>query len=556
MEPRETNEFREPTASARQSNPAGPEEYSSRLTRQIFSKAEQMFGHALEEDRLNSVLGEVVQDSQHLEETERHQLAEIAQLLSRSQGEEGVGGALDCAGDFELTPSDDEMFLLLRVRPAVAGGRPVQAEDVLEAIRQRQITYGVDGKAIRRAVDQAANGDEVSDMVVVSGRHPSGGVDARLERFARRSSDSPLERVSDRDLASDKPLLCKQGDVVMRYIAPVPGEPGHTALGRTLDPPEPRDLEPVAGKNVQRHGDAFVADVTGVAIFEGLSAEARKAMVIHKDVTPQDEPIDFDGDVQVHGSVRSGVKVRATGNITVSGNVEAAEVESTEGDIVLRSGVAGRHIAVIRAGRDVTARFAESTSIVAERDITLQVGSLHSRLIAHRAIEAVQGKGHIGGGMVMAGEKVRVKQLGARGGVPTHVTVGLSGETMAQLSHNDKLAARARLRREHCAELTGQIERAVGDPLKLNPSELKIYTKLRQLQVVCDVQIRKLTEQRRQLLADSQRDCGGRVEVLVSTMPNVELQIGDARADADGLAGPITFHYDSQLGQIQSRGGV
>ncbi|MFW6058986.1 MAG: DUF342 domain-containing protein [Phycisphaeraceae bacterium] len=531
--------------------------YSSRVTRQIISKAEEAFSQALHDDRLSHVLREVIGDAGDLQESERRQLEEIAQLLASSDDGQGAAdGALDCAGDFELTPSDDRMFLVLSVRPPVAGGDPVKAEDVLDALKQRSISLGVDMKAIRRAVDAAARGEEVQDVVVVSGRHAKHGQDAHLRRFARRSHDGPVEPLTDKDLDGDTPLLCKQGDVLMQYVPPVPGKPGHTALGEALQPPDPADIDPVAGKNVQREGNNFIAEVTGVAMFDGHSVETRKALIVHKDVTHQSDPIDFDGEVQVRGSVRSGAKVRATGNIVIAGNVEAAEIESIEGDVVLRSGVAGRHIAVIRAARDVNARFAEATSIVAGRDINLQVGSLHSRLIAHRTVHAVQGKGHIGGGVVMAGERVRAKQLGARGGVATHVTVGLSSETMKGLSQNDKLAARARQRREHCAELTGQIERAVGNPLKLSKRELNIYTKLRQLQVVCDVQLRKLTQQRQQLLAEGHRDFGGRVEVLVSIMPNVEINIGGAETDVEGAHGPITFLFDDQLGQITTRTGV
>lgn len=541
--------------STQQDKKATGASYSSRITRQIISKAEETFSRALNDERLSDVLSEVVHDAGELQESERQQLEEIAQLLART-GDGASDGALNCAGDFTLTPSDDQMFLMLHVRPPVAGGDPVKAEDVLDALRQQGISLGVDIKAIRRAVDQAAKGEDVSDVTVVSGRYAKPGQDAELKRYARRNHDSPLTPLTDKDLEGDDPLLCKQGDVVMQYVPPVPGEPGHTALGETLNPPEPADLDPVASKNVLREGNNFIADVTGVALFDGYTVEARKAMIIHKDVSGQDDPIDFDGEVQIHGSVRSGAKVRATGNIAVGGNVEAAEIESVEGDVALRSGVAGRHIAVIRAARDVNARFAESTSIVAGRDINLQVGSLHSRLIAYRNVNAVQGKGHIGGGVIMAGEKVRAKQLGARGGVPTHVTVGLSSETMKGLSQNDKLAARARQRREHCADLVSQIERAVGDPLKLSPRELKIYTKLRQLQVVCDVQLRKLNQQRRQLLAEGHRDLGGRVEVIVSIMPSVEIHIGDAETDAEGAHGPVTFLYDDQLGQITTRNGV
>ena len=50
--------------------------------------------------------------------------------------------------------------------------------------------------------------------------------------------------------------------------------------------------------------------------------------------------IDFRGDVVIHGGVESGVKIRATGSITIDGVVEACTLEAGK-DIILRSGMLG-----------------------------------------------------------------------------------------------------------------------------------------------------------------------------------------------------------------------
>ena len=51
--------------------------------------------------------------------------------------------------------------------------------------------------------------------------------------------------------------------------------------------------------------------------------------------------IDFTGDIVIHGSVESGVTIKATGSITIDGNVEACNLEAGK-DIILRSGT--RHM--------------------------------------------------------------------------------------------------------------------------------------------------------------------------------------------------------------------
>lgn len=55
--------------------------------------------------------------------------------------------------------------------------------------------------------------------------------------------------------------------------------------------------------------------------------------------------IDFTGDIVIHGSVESGVTIKATGSITIDGNVEACNLEAGK-DIILRSGMVGgtRHM--------------------------------------------------------------------------------------------------------------------------------------------------------------------------------------------------------------------
>ena len=529
-------------------------EYTGRITRQLVEKAEQMFDTAIAPEAIEPVLEQVIEHAEDLAEPERQQLQELARLMEKAQALRGAdNGSLELPGHFELTGSQDQMTLTLSVRPPVAGGKAVSVDEVLAWLRERQINTGVDVKAIRRAIEAAAAGEEVHDVVVVRGRAPKPGHDARVERYGRKTAESPPLALTESQLAGSDVWMCKAGDLVLRYHPAKAGEAGYNAMGESIEPPAPREVELQPGRHVRVDGNDWYAEVSGVVCFQGDRVEVRKALIFHQDVTHKSEPIDFDGEVHVHAAVRSRASIRATGNVIIDGPVEAAEIESTEADVVLRSGVAGQGAAVIHAARDINARFAERASLFAERNITLQVGSLHSRLIAHEQVTALQGKGHLAGGVIMAGEKVSVKQLGARGGVRTDVTVGLSKEVLERLAEIDQLVAKATQRRDTAAGLADQIRRAVGDPLKLNPRELQVYTRLEQLQLVCSVQIRKLNERRKGLLAECARGKSGKVEVMTSIMSNVGVTIGSADIELDSRPGPCTLSFSESSGSVVVR---
>jgi uncharacterized protein (DUF342 family) len=542
-----------PTPSEAQSSHG--QEYSSGSTREAVSKARVILGSALNDSNLKPMLSQLTRDGEQLDESERQQLQEVASLLQEGDEEGEAGEApFQADGHFELTASEDKMFLTLAVRPAIAEGEAVQSDQVVQWLRDQGVNRGVDVRAIQQAVKQAAGGEEVQDVVVARGREPKAGTDGRVERFARTAGDGEPELLTDRTIerSSENPLFCREGDVLVRYHPPQPGEAGHDAWGHPIEAPEPLDAEVTAGKHVQvdESGQKYLAEVSGVVIFNGPQVEVRKALILNKDVTGRSEAVDFDGEVHAKAGVRSGGQIKATGNIIVEGTVEAAEIQSTQGDVVLRSGVAGRHRAVIRAANDIIARFAENANLLAGQDIRIQVGALHSRLIAGRTVEADQGKGHITGGAVMAGELIRAKQLGGRGGVQTEATVGISKKTMDMLGRIDELSARVQQRKDNAVELADQMQRAVGDPRKLKATERQTYARLRELQLVCDVHLRQLGQRRDELLSQSTEIGQGEIKVLLSIMPKVQLTIGSATLEPDADRGPITFYYDDKSEKI------
>ncbi len=505
-------------------------DYTSESTRRLVTLAEGVLGADRELSNVQDVLDQLESLGDSLSEDQQAQINELAELLVDDPEAGAAAKSLSQDGRFACAPSDDKMELRLAVHPPLGRGEPVAFDDVVNWLKQQRITRGLEINAVRMAVSKAADGQTAQDVVIVRGRKPQPGTPERVQLFARRGTDRELEPITDHRPADGGLRTCREGDVILQRHPATAGTPGYDALGQTLKPQRGQSYALSVGPNVEARDEQCIAKVGGVVQFDGHHLEVRRMLLLDQDLTAKAQ-IDFDGDIQIRAAVRSGAHVEATGDILVDGPVEAAHIESTSGDIKLKHGVAGQHEALIRAHGSITTRFAENATLFAGDDILVDIGALHSRLVAGRAIHMSRGRGQVIGGSAMAAELIELKQAGSTSGVATELSVGLSRQTMEAVGAIDEQIARLGLKQEQARQLADKIKRTVGDPKSLQESERKAYTSLRQVQLVCDVKIRTLTDQRDEVLADAARKAAGRIDVHTSIHPRVTIRIGDAELE-------------------------
>lgn len=493
---------------------------------------------------------QISQNMEQLSEEHRSALQSIGELMTACNAPPIRG--MTRPGTFELTLSQDQMHLLMRVTPPIAGGQPVAAPTVIQAIRDRGIQQGVMLPQIQAALQSARLGNLQQDIVVVHGKDPVRGQDACLECFARTALHQPLERIHLDTLAlgPSLSLLCEKDDVVLIYHSPIPGQAGYDATGRSIAPPDVNDITIHPGENIIHQGQRFIAGITGMLQFVNHTLHIMPVLMFPRDVTSQASPIDFQGQVIVQGSVRSGVKLKATKNITVKGDVEAAMLCSIQGSIIIEQGVVGRGQAILRAAGNISARFAENASLRADQDIIIENGAMRCSLVAGHAILIAKGKGQLVGGSALAGQSITVSRLGSPSGLPTEVSVGLSKRAMKLMARIDQIRCGVLNSLETSSELIKRFDLIVRDPKKMDKKSLTILTKLRQMHLVLEVQLKKFAQRRKRVMNIANQDHPGVVDVIQEVLAGVSIRIGNAVYENKNLLKHRRFTYDPKSKMI------
>ena len=238
-----------------------------------------------------------------------------------------VADRRDAAIQVEVAP--DEMAAQVSL-VAPQGGKPASVDEVLQALADAGVVFGIDTAALA----QACAAGQVAHVAVASGAAPENGRDTAFEPLLPKTTDR-APKLDANGLIDYREhggiTVVKPGEALMRRVPPTPGVAGHTVRGREL-PPRAGVDEPfapaLAGAQVASDDPNLLkAAVTGqpVLVDRGVTVEP---LLRVKEVNLATGNIYFDGTVQVDGEVMHGMKVQASGDIVVGGTVDGGLLEA------------------------------------------------------------------------------------------------------------------------------------------------------------------------------------------------------------------------------------
>lgn len=399
--------------------------------------------------------------------------------------------------------------------PPVGGGKELEREDLTQAMGREQVSYGID-EGLLDALPQKR--DRYFRLFPAArGVLPEHGEDGRVEDLFPRTVERRFA-VDDHNrvdyTSSTLFNSVDEGGVICRIFPPTEGVPGRTVRGQEIPARDGRPAAVPKGRNTRcsDEGDALLASISGQVEFSGRSFQVKPVLEIPGDVDFSTGNINFVGDVHIKGDICAGFTVRAMGSITVDGVVEACSVEAG-GDLVVARGVQGDNQAVIRAQRNVFAKYLENCTVYAKQLLRTDC-IINCSIYCDGVVEVRSGRMTVIGGTIRAAQEVTAGTIGSR--IEARTDIILGGEPCSDLDY-DLLVREAQELEEEIRQLGLQPE---------SPQKQSRLSKLRVKLIVAQKKLAELHRDEEPPEPERDRDGGGCRMQCDTVYPGTVLTIG------------------------------
>ena len=309
--------------------------------------------------------------------------------------------------------------------PALGEGAPVTWETTLSALDNKKVTFGIDQEAVNRL---SAPENILTLQKLASCVPPVPGEDGRTEEHFPRTVGTPQLVENDQGIVDCDNLNwlthIDAGTVICDIVQPTQGKPGTNIQGNPIRPYNGKRAALPKGDNVilNEEGTSLVAKVDGQISFRDGKFHVNNVIVIKGDVDLSTGSIDVQGDVVIHGTVRAGFTVNASGNVTIGGLVEGSQI-TAGGSVMVGRGMNGNVTGSITAGQDVVCKYMENATVHVWGDVRMD-SIVNCDISARGKVVVKSGRGIIVGGTVRAMGGIEAKVIGNRAGRLTILSIG------------------------------------------------------------------------------------------------------------------------------------
>lgn len=445
--------------------------------------------------------------------------------LLRAQRKEAGGSLLpDLDAQAIVFLSKDGLLAWLLIYPPVGYGRQVEWSDLDRALAEQEVRCGIDEELLNVIPQDPERYFKL--FLVARGTAPMDGLDGRVVDIFPRTEERKLT-IDENNRAdySDLHFIhnVEKGGVICRIIPPTDGIPGRTVQGKAVIAKNGKAVAAPKGRNtaLSEDGRTLVSTIAGHVEFSGRSFQVKPVLDIPGNVDFSVGNINFLGDVCIHGDICSGFSVRAMGTITVDGVVESCTVEAGR-DLIVARGVQGDNQAVIRAQRNIFAKYLENSCIYAKMDLEAEC-IINCEVYCGGAVTVRTGHQSIIGGKVHAAHEVSAGVIGSRVGNRTDIVLG--GQPCEEFDYD--------LLTKEIEELEATMECIERQPD--SPSKISHMGKLRMQLTLSRGRLEELQKERLQQVLEDQ-DPGLRRMTCNTVFPGSVLTIDS-----------VTHHFKDRL---------
>lgn len=354
---------------------------------------------------------------------ERRQRALSREEETTASDEEEIIPSLD--GQVILFTAPDWSAAWGITLPALGEGAPVVRNTVLDALAERNIAFGVDQEAVNR-IASPAGALTLCRLAVCEPAVP--GEDGKTVEYFPRTVGTPQITENAQGIVDFDNLNwlthIDEGTVICDIIPPTDGTPGINIQGISIRPYNGKKAALPKGDNVvpNEDGSALISKIDGQISFRDGKFHVNNVISIKGDVDLSTGSINVQGDVVINGNVLAGFTVNATGNITIGGLVEGAQIKAG-GSVVVNRGMNGNMTGSITAGKDIVCKYMENATASAMGEVRMD-SIVNCDISARGKITVKTGRGVIIGGTVRSMGGIEAKTIGNIAGRLTTLSIG------------------------------------------------------------------------------------------------------------------------------------
>ena len=414
-----------------------------------------------------------------------------------------------------------EAFIML---PTVEEEYHYTVDEVLEAVNRNGVIYGINCETISDMVEKRLMGREV---LFAKGKPAVDGADGYFDFYFDSDLNHRPTVKSDGSVdywSVHSVEVVKKGQTIANYCEPVAGEDGIDVLGRVITAKKGKGLPPLVGRGF----DKSVDGLTYTAAIDGKIERHKNRIIleINGDVDVGTGNIDFVGDVVIHGSVKTGARIRAAKSITIDGVCEGCVLEAGN-DLILRNGMIGMGKARIIVKGNLFAKFMEYTDVEVDGFVEAD-SAINCNVVSNDKVIFNGGHASIVGGKVYGCAGIEVQNLGNDAFIKTEVHVGVHKKIKIKIAELEKLVDQKQMLLNNINAGIKQIEQMMGSAADgMNLEEKKLALVRAKIEKTAELTEDK--EELERLKSIVERSTGATVQVLEHVYPNVEVCINNSK---------------------------
>ncbi len=407
-------------------------------------------------------------------------------------------------------------------------GKSLSKDDIIETLNRNRVTFGIDTAVID---EWLLNKEYNKDFVLARGKNPVQGKNGEV-KYCFNTNIHAQPRLNEDGTVDYRHLdnieHVEAGARVAYLIPAVKGQDGRTVTGKVIPPAKIKTAKLKHARNivVSEDGTEMYSEVSGHVYLVDDKVFVSNIYEVLADVDASTGDIEYNGDIHVKGTVKSGYSLKATGQIIVEGVVEGCHLEA-DGPIIIMGGIQGMTKAVIQSGSNVTAKFIENATVISGKDV-LTDAIMHSNVSARGKVKVEGKRGLVVGGEIHASESVAFKVAGSPMSAFTLIEVGLDPEVVKEYRTLETDVRKNQEEYKQLTQILSTYRTKLTKGLKLNPAQVKtikqIGSRVKELEAVTPDMIDRRDELGEEILKSNR----GKVVVEDKVYPRVKIVISSA----------------------------